>query len=125
MKENTERVTISARLMQIMADRDLRQVDLLNMVKPYCEKYGVKLTKSALSQFISGRNEPKQDKIFILAQALGVDMGWLMGYDVPMNLPDRQPPASDEKQNEIIRRSGQLTDQQKDAILLVMKSYTE
>lgn len=125
MKENTERVTISARLMQIMADRDLRQVDILNLAKPYCEKHGVKLTKSALSQFISGRNEPKQDKIFILAQALGVDMGWLMGYDVPMNPPDKQLPANDEKQNEIIRRSGQLTDQQKDAILSVMKSYTE
>ena len=31
----------SIRLKQIMKERNLRQVDLLEMVKPFCEKYNV------------------------------------------------------------------------------------
>ena len=34
----------SSRLKQIMMERKLRQVDLLEMVKPFCEKYNVKIS---------------------------------------------------------------------------------
>ena len=52
------------------------------------------IPKSAISQYISGAFEPKQDRIFLIAQALDVSEAWLMGFDVPMereNLsPDKQ-----------------------------------
>ena len=44
----------SIRLKQIMKERNLRQVDLLEMVKPFCEKYNVKINKSDISQYLSG-----------------------------------------------------------------------
>ena len=56
--------------------------------------------KSAISQYLSGKVTPKQDKIYKLAQALKVSESWLMGYDEPMeqspapasdNLPDLTP----------------------------------
>jgi transcriptional regulator with XRE-family HTH domain len=47
-----------------------------------CEKTGI--PKSALSEYISGAYEPKQDRLFLMAQALNVDPVWLMGFDVPM-----------------------------------------
>ena len=78
-KENT-----AIRLKRIMDERNLRQVDVLELAKPFCEKYKVKLSKSDLSQYCSGKTEPHQDKLYILASALNLSESWLMGFDVPM-----------------------------------------
>lgn len=77
-KKNT-----SIRLKEIMAERNLKQVDILKLAQPYSEKYNVKLNKSDISQYISGKTEPGQDKLFILGMALNVNESWLMGFDVP------------------------------------------
>lgn len=37
------------------------------------------ISKSTLSEWISGKYEPKQDKVFILANALNISPSWLMG----------------------------------------------
>lgn len=74
----------SHRLKQIMEMRGYRQVDILEAAEPYCKKYGVKLGKNALSQYVSGKVEPGQERLTILGLALGVSEAWLMGYDVPM-----------------------------------------
>ena len=72
------------RLIYIMESRSLKQVDIINECKPFSELYDVKFNKSDLSQYISGKTEPNQDKLFILSEALNVNVAWLMGYDVPM-----------------------------------------
>lgn len=84
------KVRTADRLSEIMRERNLKQVDILNFAKPYCEKYKVKLSKSDLSQYVSGKVEPGQTKIFVLAHALNVNEAWLMGADVPpqRDLPD-------------------------------------
>lgn len=79
-----EKVTTSERLNLLMKERRLRQVDILALCKPYCEKYNVKLEKNDLSQYVSGKVQPRQDKLSILGLALGVTEAWLMGFDVPM-----------------------------------------
>ena len=79
-----KKATTAQRLKQIMAERNLRQVDILNLTIPYCSKYGVKMNKSDISQYCSGKTEPNQDKLFVLGSALNVSEAWLMGYDVPM-----------------------------------------
>lgn len=76
--------TTADRLKQIMAQRDLKQTDILRMAKPYCEKYNIKMGKSDLSQFVNGKVEPGQWKLTILGLALNVSEAWLMGLDVPM-----------------------------------------
>lgn len=78
-KENT-----SIRLKKIMSERNIRQVDILDMVKPYCEAYDVKMNKSDISQYVSGKVEPSQDKLVVLGMALNVNEAWLMGFDVPI-----------------------------------------
>ena len=40
--------------------------------------------KSSLSLYIKGAYEPKQDKIYAMAQVLKVSETWLMGYDTDM-----------------------------------------
>lgn len=74
----------SSRLREAMVVRGLKQVDL-------CEKTGI--PKSALSQYLGGHFEPKQDRLWKLAAALSVSEAWLLGYDVPM---EPQAPTSAE-----------------------------
>lgn len=78
-KENT-----AIRLNRIMTKRNLRQVDILERVKPFCIKYDIKMNKSDLSQYVSGKVEPSQEKLVVLGMALNVSEAWLMGFDVPM-----------------------------------------
>lgn len=71
----------SIRLKEVMEKQNLKQIDILNKTLPYCEKYNVKMNKSNISQYVSGKVEPSQDKIMVLSMALGVSEGWLMGFD--------------------------------------------
>lgn len=73
----------ASRLKQIMSERNLRQVDILDLAKPYCQRFGVKLSKTDLSQYVNGKVKPGQEKLTILGLALNVSETWLMGYDVP------------------------------------------
>lgn len=122
-KENT-----AIRLKRIMSDRNLRQVDILNLTEPYCKKYDVKMNKSDISQYCSGKTEPNQDKLFILGIALNVSEAWLMGYDVPMernNFEDSNLVQFDEELDEawkIIEKAGyslSFSDSPNDSVLTV------
>lgn len=91
------RATTSDRLKYIMETRNLRQADILEMVQPYCRKYGVKIPRNALSQYVTGKVLPKQDKLTILGLALNVSEVWLMGYDVPMERTEPAPAEEPER----------------------------
>lgn len=95
------------RLKAIMRNRDLKQIDILNLTKVYSELHGVKVTKQDLSQYIQEKVEPNQRKLGILAKALGVSEAWLMGFDVPMLKQDVT--SSDEQKDELVNIYHQLT----------------
>lgn len=42
------------------------------------------IEKSAISNYINGRREARQDKLILIANAYNVNPGWLMGLDVNM-----------------------------------------
>ena len=63
------------RIKKALSIRNMTQTEL-------CSK--AKISKSTLSEYLKGLYDPKQDKVFMLSQALNVDPVWLMGYDVPM-----------------------------------------
>ena len=114
--------TTSQRLEQIMRSRNMRQVDILNAAEPYCKKYGIKLGKNDMSQYVSGKVEPGQDKLTILGLALNVSEAWLMGYDVPA---EREIPPitalSDGRMKEYVQLFELLNDDQKDMIIHAIK----
>lgn len=89
--------TTAERLQQIMDERNLKQVDVLALAQPYCKKYGISLGKTTLSQYMTGKFEPRQDRLTILGLALNVSEAWLMGFDVPR---ERQSAPTDEKSGE-------------------------
>lgn len=117
-----KQLTTSQRLEQIMRSRNMRQVDILNAAEPYCRKYGIKLGKNDLSQYVSGKVEPGQDKLTILGLALNVSEAWLMGYDVPA---EREIPPitalSDGRAKEYVQLFELLNDDQKDMIIHAIK----
>lgn len=93
------KTTTSQRLKEIMESRSLRQIDVLKKCEPFCEKYGVKLGRNDLSQYVSGKVIPGQNKLSILAMALNVDETYLMGYDVPpRSAPSQAPDLSADEQ---------------------------
>lgn len=63
------------RLKQAMDYRNVKAVDL-------CERGNI--PKSAMSYYLSGRSEPKSDRLYIIAKLLDVSEAWLLGYDVAM-----------------------------------------
>ncbi len=65
----------ASRIYYALSLRKMKQSELCNKTK---------IPKSAMSQYLSGAFEPKQDRIFLMAEALNVNEAWLMGYDVPM-----------------------------------------
>lgn len=80
MKQTTQQ-----RLREALAARNMLPIELSRLSG---------IGKSAISQYLSGKVTPKQDKIYKLAQALKVNESWLMGYDEPM---EQSPaPASDD-----------------------------
>lgn len=67
--------TCAERIKKALYIKGMKQSDLCRLTN---------IPKSALSQYISGAFEPKQDRIYLMAQALNVSEAWLMGLDVPM-----------------------------------------
>ena len=81
--------SISTRLNDAMALRELKQIDFVHAA----EKFNIKLGKSHMSQYVSGKTVPRADIAHFLAAYLRVNEDWLMGKDVPMEehaaiLPD-------------------------------------
>ena len=75
----------SYRLKEIMKLKSLKQIDILNKCEPICKELGKRIGRNDLSQYVSGKVEPRQDKLTIIAKALNVNEAWLMGYDIPMD----------------------------------------
>lgn len=55
-----------------------------NNISPSTFSELVLINKSTISQYLSGKYEPKRNRIDLFAKILNVDSVWLTGYDVPM-----------------------------------------
>ena len=96
---------ISDRIHEALQIRGLKPVELSQMTG---------ITKSQISHYISGYCEPKQDKFYLIANALEVDYAWLMGYDVPM---DRETEKHLQLREAIKEKLISATDEQLEKIL--------
>lgn len=62
------------RIRQLISELNISQTD-------FCKKAGI--TKSALSNYLNGDRQPRQDQLDKIANTFYVNPAWLMGYDVP------------------------------------------
>ena len=68
-------MSFSERLKQAMEFRNYRQIDLVNKTK---------IDRGTISNYLSGKYEPKRINAYLIAEALDINYPWLIGYDVPM-----------------------------------------
>lgn len=80
-----------------ITDSKHRIIELLNIYNitqsEFCKKTGIQ--KSALSNYLNGDRNPRQDQVGKIADAFGIDPAWLMGYDVPLHRDN----SKEKKQN--------------------------
>lgn len=69
------------RLRQALQQAGMKQIELARQTG---------LDRSAISRYLSGDYEPKQDAIHKMAKVLDVSEMWLWGLDVPMQRPAEQ-----------------------------------
>lgn len=87
-----------------------------------------KIPKSAISQYVSGAFEPKQDRIYLMAKALNVSEAWLMGYDVPMERQEQKKFSFDmikltEEEKMWLELYNRLSDETKKVFISMMDSF--
>ena len=73
--------TFSDRLKLAMQAKQFKQVDLIRAA----QRRGVKLGKSHVSQYVSGKTVPRSDILHFLADVLQVDPDWLLAKDSTVN----------------------------------------
>lgn len=81
--------TFADRLRKAMGDRGIKQVDLVRAAAGQ----GVKLGKSHVSQYVSGKTVPRADILHFLAAALQVDEDWLLNGNI------KKPEKINEREN--------------------------
>lgn len=59
------------RLQKAMKEKDVKAADL-------CHATG--FSSALISQYMTGKIKPRNDKAYVIAKYLGVDPGWLMGW---------------------------------------------
>lgn len=66
----------SNRLKELMMLKGLKQNDIVKLTG---------IPKSTISLYLSGKREPKQDRLMLLSETFHVNPAWLMGFDVVMS----------------------------------------
>lgn len=73
--------TTGKRIQEALDIRHMKQIELARATG---------MGRGAISQYVSDKVTPKQDKLYLMAKALLVSPTWLMGYDVPMESDDKK-----------------------------------
>lgn len=81
-----EKITCAERIRAGLELRNLKSADLCKMTE---------ISKSTMSQYLSGLYDPSQLRTELIARALNVNEAWLMGYDVPMQREKPTPVSED------------------------------
>ena len=116
----------SERLKQLMSERNLKQVEILEKSLPYQKELGIRMGKSTLSQYVNGVQSPDQHRIYLLSKTLEVSEPWLMGYDVEKKrVPDNERNSTSNEQPEILPIYNKLEKPRQEKVLSYAKDQLE
>lgn len=88
-----EKEFFADRLKTAMDREHKKQVDLIRIA----ESQGVKLGKSHMSQYVSGKTIPRPDILHFLAETLHVDEGWLSGEETETSRQEQTEQSLEEE----------------------------
>lgn len=111
--------------MNNIVDFGVRLKEALNIRKmtPSELSEKTKISKSSISQYMSGYTNPSDGRIYTLAKALNVSEAWLIGYDVPMQGEKAVVPEIEPDHLELISLYAMCTDEQKKSIMTLLRSF--
>lgn len=98
------------RIIQRMAEKHMNQAELARAAR---------IRPSSLSDYMTGKYQPKQDKIARMAAALEVSPAWLMGYEEPDSA--LFPATAAERELLLYFRS--LTKEQQQSVLSMISQF--
>ena len=107
---------VADRLRLAMSMREIKQADLARMTD---------IGKSSISTYLNGEYEPKQTNTYKLAKALNVNPSWLLGNDVPMDLPEVNESMPQSVQTETIYSSLSSGDESIDELRRQIHEYID
>lgn len=101
--------TFAERLKYYMDEAGMKQTELVEKSQ---------ISKSTISEYLSGSYEPKQRNIYKLAVALGIKPSQLMGISGPriVKMPPEPPIELNQPERELIKKYRRLDDDGKDRI---------
>ncbi len=92
----------SIRLNELLQQKKIKQVDLVRLA----EEKGIKLGKSHISQYVSGKTVPRKEILQFLAGVLEVEPDWLLGKNenspkgnIPKDIPEEKFNSSKKEGN--------------------------
>lgn len=101
------------RFKEAMNRQGMKQVDLLRAA----DAQGVKLGKSQISQYVSGKSVPRENIGGFLAKVLNVDMQWLYGKEPELTTDHRENAAKSSKENVLKERKKSMREYKKSSKL--------
>lgn len=115
------------RLKYAMELKGVRPVDLCNQAD---------IPKVSMSYYLSGRSEPRPDRVYVLSKILDVSEAWLLGFDVAMERSQDQKDADetlallnrikkDKGFKQMMLRINRLTPAQLEAVKSVLAAFPE
>lgn len=94
----------------------------------FCERTNIR--KSALSNYLNGDRQPRQDQLDKIAESFHVSPAWLMGYDVPMTFVEDEKIRKvkriitySAKLNELITAAHGCSDEQIDIAVNTLNAF--
>ena len=76
-----QKIEFKERLQEVMRLKGIRATDISEHTS---------IPKGAISYYLSGKSQPKADRLHILAKYLNVSEAWLLGFDVSMERTEMQ-----------------------------------
>ena len=76
----------ASRFRKAMEQKNMKQVDLIRLA----EASGIKLGKSQISQYLSGKTLPRKDTLQFLAAILEKDTAWLLGKEAAKKITEEK-----------------------------------
>lgn len=77
----SQKIEFKERLQEVMKLKGIRATDIADHTS---------IPKGAISYYLSGKSQPKSDRLHILAKYLNVSEAWLLGFDVSMERTEMQ-----------------------------------
>ena len=99
----------SSRLKFAMNKKGIKPIDLARMTN---------LNKGIISKYMNNKYKPKQDRLHQIAIALGVNEGWLLGYDMPMTYEE-------DLDKILMKKMKELSEDRKQAVITLIDSMKE